>query len=192
MNVFLALLLMLAPVKQEQGRFTITKDGKPVGTEEFSVSRRGAGYFVEGTTTIGEMVKTSRLELDEKLSTISYEASSREGSIRFKVTPPVSELESVVNGKTSSIDFRFPDGGVILDNDFFHHYLVLMYRVQTGQTSFPVFVPQDSRVGTAAVRKTGARSYELQVGDVKLEATTDADGVLTKLTVPSANVVIQR
>ena len=192
MNVFLVLLLMLAPVKQEQGRFTITKDGNRVGTEEFSVSRRGAGYIIEGTTTIGEMVKTSRMELDEKLATISYEASSREGTIRLKVTQPVSELESVAAGKTSSVDFRFPQGGVILDNDFFHHYLILMYRVQTGQTSFSVFVPQDSRVGAATVRNTGARSYELQVGDVKLEATTDAAGVLTKLSVPSANVVVQR
>jgi hypothetical protein len=190
--MFLTLLLVLAPVKAEQGRFTILKDGKRVASEEFSVSRRGTGYLVEGKTTIGDLVKSSRMELNDKLVPTSYEASSPQGTIRVKVTSPVSELESVVNGETSTADFRFPEGGVILDNDFFHHYLILMYRVQMGQNSFAVVVPQDVRTGSATARSTGAGRYELQVGDVKLEATTDADGVLTTLSVPSANVVVQR
>jgi hypothetical protein len=192
MNVLLTLLLLLAPVKAERGQFTVLKDGKRVASEEFSVSRYGTGYVVEGKTTIGDLVKSSRMELNDKLVPTSYEASSAQGTIRIKVTPPVSELESVVNGETSSADFRFPDGGVILDNDFFHHYLVLMYRVGMGQNSFSVVVPQDVRTGSATVRKTGGRNYELQVGEIKLEATTDADGVLTKLSVPSANVIVQR
>ena len=56
MNVFLTVLLLFAPVKVEQGRFTIFKDGKRMGTEEFSVARRGSGYVVEGKTTIGNDV----------------------------------------------------------------------------------------------------------------------------------------
>jgi hypothetical protein len=67
-----------------------------------------------------------------------------------------------------------------------------MYRVQAGQNSFSVFVPQDMRVGTATVRNVAPRTYDLGVGEVKLQATTDADGTLTKLVVPSANVVVQR
>ena len=192
MNVLLLLLVLLAPVKVEQGRFTISKDGKRVGTDEFSIARRGTGYVVEGKTTIGESVKSSKMELDANLVATSYEASSTEGTIRVKVTPPVSELQSVVNGETSSADFRFPEGGVILDNDFFHHYLILLYRVQAGQNSFSVFVPADLRVGVATVRNAGPRTYDLQVGEVRLQATTDADGSLTRLTVPSANVVVQR
>jgi hypothetical protein len=192
MNVLLLLLLLFAPVKIEHGRFIITKDGKRVGTDEFSISRSASGYLVEGKTTIGDAIKSSRMELDAKLVATSYEASSRDGSLRVKITPPVSELQSVVNGETSSADFRFPEGGAILDNDFFHHYLILLYRVQEGQKDFSVFVPQDLRVGTATVRITGPHTYELQVGELKLEATTDADGSLTKLAVPSANVVVQR
>jgi hypothetical protein len=191
MNVLL-LLLLVAPIKLERGQFTITKDGKRVGTEEFSISRSGAGYLVEGKTTIGDAVRSSRMELDAGLVVTSYEASSHGGSIRVKVTPPVSELQSIVNGETSSADFRFPEGGVILDNDFFHHYLVLLYRVKEGQMSFSVFVPQDLRVGTAMVRRTGPHTYDLQTDNVRLEATTDADGSLTRLAVPSANVVVQR
>ena len=192
MSVLLTVFLLLAPVKVERGRFVITKDGKTIGTDEFSISKRGPGYFLEGKTTIGDLVISSQMELDDKLAVTSYQASSREGSIHVKVTKPVSELQSVVNGETSSTDFRFPDGGVILDNNFFHHYLILLYRAQTGQNSFSVFVPQDMRLGTATVRSTRPRTYDLQVGDVRMEATTDADGSLTRLSVPSANVTVQR
>jgi hypothetical protein len=191
-NVFFSLLLLLAPVKLEHGQFTILKDGKKIGTEDFSIAKRGAGYLVEGKTAIGELVISSQMELDDKLAVVSYQVSSREGSIGVKVTPPVSELQSVVNGETSSADFRFPDGGVILDNNFFHHYLILMYRMQAGQNSFSVFVPQDMRVGTATVRNVGPRTFDISVGEVRLQATTDAAGSLTKLVVPSANVVVER
>src|SRR5947199_3975411 len=95
MNVFLSLLLLFAPVKIEQGRFTIFKDGKRMGTEEFSVARRGSGYVVEGKTTIGNDVISSQMELDEKLAVTSYRASRPEGSIQVKVTTPVSELQSI-------------------------------------------------------------------------------------------------
>ena len=192
MNVLFSLLLLLAPVKLEHGQFTILKDGKKIGTEDFSIAQRSGGYLVEGKTTIGDRTVSSRMELDAKLSVTSYQVSAAEGSIVVKVASPVSELQTVVKGETSTADFRFPDGGVILDNDFFHHYLILMYRVQTGQNSFSVFVPSDMRNGTATVRRTGAGTYDLDVGDVRLQATTDANGTLTKLIVASANVVVQR
>jgi hypothetical protein len=132
------------------------------------------------------------MEVDEKLIPVSYEVSNREGRIRVNIAKPVSELQTVVGTEASSADFRFPENGVILDNNFFHHYLLLMYRVQTGQTNFGVFVPQNMSVGSATVKSTGPRSYSLEVGDVKLEATTDADGGLVKLTVPAAKVVVER
>src|SRR5436309_13132310 len=193
MNVLLSLvLLLLAPVKIEHGRFNVIKDGKRIGTEEFSVMKQGAGYVIDGKTTIGNLTISSKMEMDDKLAPTSYEASSREGTMRVRVASPISELQTVVGGETSSADFRFPDGGVILDNNFFHHYLILLYRVQMGQTSFPVFVPQDKSIGSAVVRSTGPRTYDLEIGDVKMQATTDADGSLIKLTVPAAKVVVER
>lgn len=192
MNVLFLLILLFAPVKLEHGQFSILKDGKKVGTEDFSIVKRGSGYVVEGKTTIGEIVVSSQMELDERLRVTSYQVSSPQGSIGVKVTQPVSELQTVVNGETSSADFRFPEDGIILDDNLFHHYLILMYRVQAGQNSFSVFVPQDMRNGTATVRKTGPGRYDLEAGDVRLQATTDADGKLTRIVVPAANVVVER
>jgi hypothetical protein len=192
MNVLLSLLLLLAPVKIEHGRFTITKDGKKIGTDDFTVARRGSNYVIDGKVTIGDLTISSEMELDEKLAVVSYEASSREGAIRVKVASPVSELQTVLGKDTSSADFRFPNGGVILDNNFFHHYLILLYRVQAGQNNFSVFVPQNMSIGDGTVRSTGPGTYDLEVGDVKMQATTAADGSLVKLTVPAAKVVVER
>jgi hypothetical protein len=192
MSVFLSIILLLAPIKVEKARFTITQDGKRIGTEEFTVTQGAQGYLVEGRTNIGDLSIASRMELNEKLVPTFYEYSSREGTIQVKVTNPISELHSIVGGETSSADFRFPDGGVILDNNFFHHYLIMLYRAHAGQTSFSVFVPQDMRIGSASVRRTNAGVYEVEAGDVKLQATIDADGRLLRLVVPDAKVTVER
>ena len=49
-----------------------------------------------------------------------------------------------------------------------------------------------SEAAFATVRSTGPRSFELDVCDVKPQATTDGDGRLMRLTVPDAKVVIER
>ena len=194
MSMLLSLLLLLAPVpiKTEHGRFNIVKDGQNVGTDEFTVSRHDSNYVVEGKTTLGGMTVTSRMEVTEKLVPVSYEASTPDGTMRVTVASPISELQTVVNGETSSADFRFPEGALILDNNLFDHYLILMYRVQAGEKKFSVFVPQDRSVGSATVRSTGPRTYELEIGDVRMQATVDNDGTLTKLVVPAAKVVVER
>jgi hypothetical protein len=192
MSVLLSFLLLLAPIKIEHGRFNIVKDGRRIGTDEFTVVMRGSNYLIDGKATIGDVILASKMELDSKLETVTYEVSNQQGRIRIKVASPVSEIETLVGGETSTTDFRFPESGVILDNNFFHHYLVLLYRAQMGQTKFSVFVPQDMSVGSAEIRSTGPRTYDLEVGDIKMQATTAPDGSLIKLTVPSANVVVER
>jgi hypothetical protein len=193
MNLWLLLLLLLpAPVKVEHGKFNITQEGRKIGTDEFTISRHNSNYVLESKTMIGDVVTSSRMELSDKLIPVSYEVSSAEGKISVTVNSPLSELQTVVKGDTSSADFRFPESGAILDNNFFDHYLMLIYRAQAGQTNFSVFVPQDRRVGMATVHSTGQRSYDLEVGDVHMQASVDNDGSLTRLVVPSAKVVVER
>ncbi len=194
MNVLFSLLLLLlpTPVKTERGRFNILKDGQKIGTDEFTVGRHGSNYVLESKTTIADTTISSRMEVTDKLLPVSYEASNAAGSLKVNVASPLSELQTVVNGETSSADFRFPEGGVILDNNFFDHYLILMYRVQAGESKFSVFVPQDRSIGSATVRPGSPRNYDLEIGEVHMQATVDADGSLVKLTVPAAKVVVER
>jgi hypothetical protein len=191
MNLLLPLVLLLAPIKIETGQFNIVQDGKKIGTEQYSVTKIQTGYRIEGRTTLDNI--SSKMEVDENLVPTFYEYTKGQGTIRVRINNPLSELESTAPGaQPETIDFRFPERGIILDNNFFHHFLILMYRFQSGDRMFSVFVPQDMRVGSASIRPTGPRSFDLEGGDVKLQATTDADGRLMRLTVPDAKVVIER
>ncbi len=192
MNFLLSLALLLVPIKAENGQFNILQDGRKIGSEQYSISKAQNGYRVEGRTTIGNDNISSKMDLDDKLIPTFYEYSKGKGTIRVKVMDPLSELESVIDGEASSVDFRFPERGIILDTNFFHHYLLLLYRFQMGEAMFSVFIPQTMGIGSVSVKATGPRTFSLDTGDVKLEAMTDADGRLVRLTVPDAKVVIER
>ena len=192
-SLLLPLALLFAPIKAENGQFNILQDGRKIGSEQYSISNAQNGYRVEGRTTIGDMNISSKMDLDEKLVPTFYEYSNQQGTIRVKVMEPLSEFESTGQGETASIEFRFPERGIILDTNFFHHYLLLLYRFQMGEPMFSVFVPQTMSIGgSVSVKATGPGTFSLDTGDVKLEAMTDADGRLIRLTVPDAKVVIER
>ena len=190
----LAALLLFAPITLETARFTIRQDGKTIGREEFTIRSVGKGYVAEGKTQlVGDpSTLTSRMELDENLKPISYEYKRGPGTIRLKVEKPLSEMTVSEGAAETSTDIRFPDDGSIIDNNFFHHYLILLYRVKGADQRFGIFVPQDMQVGQARIRSTGNRTYALEVGEVKLEATVDGDGKLLRLAVPAAKVVVER
>ena len=192
MNLLLSLALLLAPIKLEKGQFNILQDGKKIGTEQYSITKAQEGYRVEGRTTIGDLSISSKMDLDEKLVPTFYEYTNSQGTIRVKVMGSLGEVESIIKGETSSVDFRFPERGIILDTNFFHHFLILLYRVQMGEPGFSVFIPQTMALGSVSVQAAGARTFNLDASGVKLEATTDQDGRLMRLAVPDAKVVIER
>ncbi len=196
MNILFSLFLLLAPIKAESGHFTIYQDGKKIGAEDFSIAPQQAGYLAQGHTLISINNQTfdiqSRMELDEKLSPTSYEFRSKTSVIRLKVGNPLSELEYTVDGKSEPHDIRFPSDGAIIDDNFFHHFLILLYRAGLSATSIPTFVPQQLTVGTLTIHPSGNHTFELETNNVKLIATTDSDGRLIRLTVPDAKVVVER
>src|SRR5262245_31959602 len=107
MSILLSLLLLVAPVNLEHGLFNITKDGKKIGSDDFTIAMQGMNYTVDGKVTIGDLTVSSRMELNDKLTPVSYEASTAEGKIKVTIASPISELQTVVGAETSSADFRF-------------------------------------------------------------------------------------
>ena len=196
MNILLSLTLLLAPIKAENGRFTIYQDGQRIGTEEYTITPKLGGYSVEGRTQISTGTQRfdlkSRMELNEQLKPLSYEFRTEGIVIRLKVADPVSELEFTGDGKTESRDVRFPLDGAIIDANFFHHYQLLLYRAGISGKSIDVFIPRELTVGQLRVRDAGNRTFELQTSDAKAIATTDADGRMIKLTFPDSKVVVER
>jgi len=190
-----ATLMLLGPVTLESGKFTVTQDGKKVGTEQFTISaRRGGGYIAEAKLQLvgDSAVQSSRMELDEKLIPISYEYTRGKGAIRVKIIPPNIEYETESEGKKSAINLKFPENAAIVDNNFFSHYLLLLYKVGEAGGELPIFVPQDIQIGLAIVKAKGNNVYELNIGYVTMEATTDKNGKLLRLTAPEGKVVVER
>jgi hypothetical protein len=132
------------------------------------------------------------MELDGQLRPTYYEVTSKGNTMRLKVAQPYSELEISVQGKIEPHDVRFPPEAFILDENFFHHYLLLLYRTGIGGTSVTTLDVQKRLFGSLLVRESANRTYELETGDVKLTATTDTAGRMVRLAFPGVNVVVER
>ena len=187
---------LLLPVQVESARFTVSVDGARIGTEDFTISKRGDGFLAEGRIRLevdGETVDArSRMELDAALNPISYEYRSADRTIQVTVGELLTEVEYTLEGQRTPYDIRFPDGGMIIDDNFFHHYLLLLYRQNLGRESVPVFVPQQMTLGTIDVRELEERTYELDSNNLKLRATLDENGRMLRLVLVDSNVVVER
>ena len=198
MNALLSLMLVLAPLRTETGKFTIYQDGKKIGTEQFTITPRTGGYIVEGHTVITDASQKadlkSHMELNDALKPTLYQFDSTVGSIRLKIDSPTSDFEYTIQGEKHSDDVRFPEDGVIIDTNFFHHYAILLYRIgaKPGSTTIPAFAPQELQLGPLTVRNLGNNIHEMDSGNLKVNATTDKEGRLIRLVVPDAKVVVER
>src|SRR4029079_4099347 len=158
---------------------------------------RKGGYVVEGHTVLNtpdqKASLKSHMELDESLKVTDYQFTSDIGSVHLKVGDPTSTFEYDASGDKQSEDIRFPESGVIIDSNFFHHYAILLYRVgsKPGTSTVPAFVPQSLLLRSMTLRNAGNNTYERDSGNLKVIATTDKEGKLIKLTVPDAKVVVE-
>jgi hypothetical protein len=199
LSTLLAALLLVpgqASPELESATFTVSVDGNVIGTEEFSILRSGDGYLTQATTRFqldGQTVRAdSTLRLDAGLRPLSYEYRSGDQRLEFTIAEPTTEVRISVNGSDRALDLRLPADGAIIDDNFFHHYLILLYRFGGSGGMVPTFVPQQMTLGSLTVTGTGPGTYAIETDNLRLEATTDAGGRLIRLEVPDANVVVER
>lgn len=192
--VVLAVLLWLP--QSGSGEFTISVNGMTLGSEQFSILRSDGGFVATGRTRLrvngGSVEAESRMRLDAELNPLSYEYTSGGQSLRLDIGAEVARVEVTVDGEATSYDIVFPAGGMIVDDNFFHHYLLLLDRVGEDGGSLQVFVPQQLTVGMIEVRPAGERTYDLTTENLRLRASTDAEGRLVRLVGLDTNVVVER
>ena len=196
MTLFSLILLAILPLQVESSRFIVSVEGERVGTEEFSVVRNGSGFLATGHTRLdvnGQRVDVrSRMELDDNFNPITYEYRSGDQALNVDIAGQVAEIEYTESGQRTPYDIRFPLGGMIVDDNFFHHYMFVLYRLGEAGGTVPVFVPQQMTLGALEIVRVGEGSYEMQSGNLRLRATTDEDGRLLRLTLVDSNVVVER
>jgi hypothetical protein len=196
MNFLALLLLAVLPLQAESSRFTVMVNGERVGTEEFSIVPSGDGFLATGRTRLEfngqEIDVRSRMELDSAFNPLSYEYRSGEQTLSVEVGDGIARIAYTVDGERTPNDVRFPEGAAIIDDNFFHHYMLLLYRLGTEGGAVPVFVPQQMTLGTLSVEPVGNGTFQLQSDNLELLATTDVLGRLVRLASADSSIVVQR
>lgn len=160
----------------DRGVFVISLAGKRIGTETFEIRATSNGIEAEGKIEMRvqqegktfEFRTSSKLVLDSALQPLTYSwsqkgAQSSQLEIDFQA-PPAKVRYKTVTGEEEARDFELPKDVVVLDDNVFHHYqlIVLKYlRNGSAKQTLPAFVPQEALPGTLVVQDAGPDSAEV-------------------------------
>lgn len=160
----------------DRGVFIVSLAGKRIGSESFEIS--AAADHLEAKAKIEMRVeqegktfefKTSpKLALNAALQPLTY-AWSQKGAqtsqleIDFQTSPAKTRYKTVT-GEEDQRDFELSKDVVILDDNVFHHYQLIVYRYLRaggGKQTYPAFVPQEALPGALDVQDAGTESEEI-------------------------------
>jgi hypothetical protein len=200
---------------EDEGSFEILVNGRPVGTEQFSISQTGvgAGAVFTATGRVHVLLTTGNLDLATRLRSSGFEAEpvSYEvtvagdaerrivgtiGSGRFSariVTPAGEQLREYVASA----------GATVLDEGVAHHYYFLARRTRSGRV--PILIPRENRQSMAVVtdrgevqmtiRGTPVTLYHLVIvpdGGDERNVWVDSLGRVIRVEIPDRNYVALR
>jgi hypothetical protein len=197
----------------DKGRFRISANGQPIGTEEFEIRANGDHWLAQGTTELkpaqGAATRvTSRLTLQADGTPASYNWSTegaKKASADIAFQGNVATIVLRVEGAkpfTQQFTFSSPQI-VVLDNNAYNQYAILarLYdREKMGAQTFSVLVPQEMTPGSVTVDSLGeitagsAKFEELRVktADLEVDLYLDSNHRLMRLVAPSSNAEIVR
>lgn len=177
-----ALLLAAPAVAQtdasDAGRFEVSVQGRPAGSEEFSIEQAGTGNNAEiqATSKVRLTLPSGSLVLDTRLRAsgldaqpVSYEASLG-GTASRKLVGTLSggrfSSRTFSAGGEQLREYVASSSAVVLDDHVAHHYYFVARRVRNGQ--IPVIMPRDNRQVMATVKTEG--EGPLNVGGTNVNA----------------------
>jgi len=213
----------------EKGKFRVVVEGQAVANEEFEISRSGNEWVARAKVEIskaggGPAKLQGKLRLAADGAPLAYEyewspAGGKKASATVVFQGGTARLESRKEGGEPLIqEFLFEAsagagtesaGGnvrprvAILDNNLYHHYILLarLYGWEKkGAQTFRVLIPQEQIPGAITVEWAGpqeigvARFDLLRVRstDLEIELYFDANHRLVRLAVPSSKVEVVR
>lgn len=197
-------------VTVDEGSFTVTRDGQPMGREQFRIIRRVSGgnvvYVANATAAYGDRRLSPALETDTAGAPLAYVVEVRTGAeLQEKLSGRIGRGRFSARMQSprgeSGKEYIVADGALILDEDVFHQYYFLADRVG----AVPVVVPRRNvqmamRVepkGDATVviggRSLPARHMTLTAADGSTrDIWLDAEGRVLKVAIPARGVLAVR
>jgi len=196
----------------DKGKFKISINGAPIGTEEFEIHPSGDRWTAQGNADVrppggAPTHITSRLTLQADGSPVAYEWSTQgqkkaSAEIQFQNSIATITLH-LENARPFTQQFTFTSPLVaILDNNLYHQYAILarLYdREKKGSQTFSVLVPQEMTPGTVTVNSVApagvanaAEELRVQTPDLEVDLYLDAKGRLIRLVAPASNAEVVR
>lgn len=200
---------------EDEGTFEILINGRPVGTEDFSIRQTGVGSAATFISTgrVQVLLPTGSLDLAPRLRSLGFQAdpvayeltvigdASRRivgsmGNDRFSariVTPSGEQLREYVAS----------EGATIIEEGVAHHYYFLARRTRSG--TVPILVPRENRQVMAQVVDAGEERMTIRGNSVTLyhlivtpagggprHVWSDALGRIIRVEIPDQNYVAVR
>lgn len=213
LSATVALPLGAQVVTLDEGTFTISRNGTPVGRESFTIrSSQGgtAGAVVQARATVSydDRRLTPVLKSDSVGSPTEYQLEVRAGANASEVLKG-----SIRRGRFSATmqtprgenmkEYVVSEGALVLDEDVFHQYYFLARGNRTG--SVPVVVPHRNVQVVMRIENRGsvpvsiggksipARSFVLvEPGGANREIWVDGQGRVLKVEIPSRGITALR
>lgn len=202
----------------DQGTLIISQAGRPMGTEEFTIRSSSNQIQAQGEVTLhyqdsGRAVNIHTfptLVLSSELEPVSYVWDEKNPEIShlevdFRSSPARSVLKKS-DGKQDVREFQLRPDVVILDNNIFHHYELLVrryLRTPGGIQAFSGFIPQEALPGGLTVADAGTaetnisgkknlRHLVVTTDTLRVDLWVDDLGRLERLLSPSAELEVVR
>jgi len=146
----------------DEGSFTISRGGAPVGRESFRIIRApgpgGQAFQATGTSVLGEVKVTSRLATDSAGTPVAYISEVTERGVvvqrlRGRGRPGRFSVLAQTRTGESAREYLLDHGALLIDEDVFNHFFFVGLAAQTRELI--VISPRSAQQSTQAVQGRG-------------------------------------
>lgn len=194
----------------DDGTFTISRKGAPVGREAFRIVRVSAAggqvFRGSGTTVLEDRRYTTVLGTDSTGLPVSYEArlvfEGKNLRIEGRGRPGRFSVLSSTAGGESAREYVLQNGALLMEEEVFLHYffvplasasarVTVIVPREAHQSAFAVTSRGPETVEIAGVRVAGRR-FSISTDGVSRDVWVDALGRLLKVSIPEKELVALR
>ncbi len=203
----------------EQGSFKILFGGEVIGQEKYQIVGEGSNFKASGevrlTVDRGAEKATfnlrTMLQCSKTFEPVAYQILQESGNnkmrARVNFKSGMSQAVYETGRDTDSREIELKKDVLVLDDNVFHHYIILIRRFdfsKGGTQEFNAFVPQQFIAGGMSVEDKGLDSVSIgdkkvslqhllvDTGELQLDLWVNERHELQKISVPKSNVDVVR
>lgn len=175
LGLFPALAAAQSSAVVDEGSFTVSRAGAPLGRESFRIIRApgpgGQTFLATGTSVLGEVKVTSRLATDSAGAPVDYYADVTQRGVvvqrlRGRGRPGRFSVLAQTRTGESAREYLLDNGALLIDDDVFNHFFFVGLAAQKPHVI--VISPRSTQQGRNEVQGRG--EDVLDIGGRKITA----------------------